>query len=70
MKPMLRIADLSVGFGSSQSPIWAVRGVDLDVKSGEILGLVGESGSGKSVTFLAALGLLGGREAKKGRVDF
>jgi peptide/nickel transport system ATP-binding protein len=70
MEPMLRIAGLSVGFGPPACPIWAVRGVNLDLGSGEILGLVGESGSGKSVTFLAALGLLGGRITRKGTVDF
>ncbi|MFF8449639.1 dipeptide/oligopeptide/nickel ABC transporter permease/ATP-binding protein [Streptomyces leeuwenhoekii] len=40
-----------------------VRGVDLDVRAGEIVGLVGESGSGKTQTAFAVLGILpeGGR---------
>jgi peptide/nickel transport system ATP-binding protein len=46
----------------------AVRGVDLDVHAGEMMGVVGESGSGKSVTFLAAMGLLPHRAKVTGSV--
>ncbi|MEU6642647.1 dipeptide/oligopeptide/nickel ABC transporter permease/ATP-binding protein [Saccharomonospora sp. NPDC046836] len=41
-----------------------VRGVSLDVQSGEMVGLVGESGSGKTQTAFSILGLL----PKEGRV--
>jgi peptide/nickel transport system ATP-binding protein len=55
---VLRIEDLHVTFPTESGDVQAVRGVDLTVKRGELLGIVGESGSGKSVTMLAAMGLL------------
>ena len=57
-EPLLQIDDLEVSFRTQEGRVQAVRGVDLVVRSGEVLGVVGESGSGKSVTMLAAMGLL------------
>ena len=53
---MLEIKDLHVQFHTSDHE--AVRGIDLSVGDGEIVGLVGESGSGKTVTAMMVAGLL------------
>ena len=58
MTAVLEIADLQVTFPTMEGPVSAVRGVDLSLDAGRILGVVGESGSGKTVTMLATLGLL------------
>lgn len=55
---LLEVKDLKVTFPSEDGSVYAVRGVDLKVESGEIVGIVGESGSGKSVTSMAIMGLL------------
>lgn len=44
-------------YASGRAPVWALRGVDLSVASGEFLALVGPSGSGKT-TLLNLLGAL------------
>ena len=55
---LLEIRGLNVEFRTIAGPVHAVNGLDLDVGTGEIVGLVGESGSGKSVTSRAVMGLL------------
>ena len=52
------IAGLDVAFSRAGHSLRALRGVDLRIHPGEIVGLVGESGSGKTVLGLSLLGLL------------
>ncbi|WP_436800148.1 dipeptide ABC transporter ATP-binding protein [Trueperella pyogenes] len=56
--PVVEVTDLHVRFPSEDGVVHAVRGVNLTVNSGEVLGIVGESGSGKSVTSMSIMGLL------------
>ena len=58
---MLEIRDLHVRFHDADHE--AVRGIDLTVADGEIMGLVGESGSGKTVTAMVVSGLMPRRRA-------
>ncbi len=54
---LLDVTDLKVSFYQEQGKLQVVRGVDLHIYQGEIIGIVGESGSGKSVTVSSFLKL-------------
>ena len=54
---VVRARGVTKAFEAGSEPVWALRGVDLDVGPGEFLALVGPSGSGKT-TLLNLLGAL------------
>jgi len=51
---MLEVESLEVRYGAAP----AVRGVSLEVRKGEIVGLIGPNGAGKSTTLHAIMGLV------------
>jgi peptide/nickel transport system ATP-binding protein len=55
---VLSVRDLEITYMTRAGPIPAVRGVSLDIATGEVLGLAGESGCGKSTVVNAILRLL------------
>lgn len=57
-RTLLRIENLRVKFGRKPKQIEVIKGIDIELRQGRVLGLVGESGCGKSVTSLAIMGLL------------
>ena len=65
MSATFSLNDLRVTFETKRGTLHAVRGVNLELREGECLGIVGESGSGKTVMWRAAMGLLRGRRVTR-----
>jgi oligopeptide/dipeptide ABC transporter ATP-binding protein len=57
-KPILVVEDLKLHFLLPSGTVQALKGVDLEIRRGETIGLVGETGCGKSVFALAVMGLI------------
>ena len=67
-EPVLAIEGLRRVYATGQGPLEVLKGADLTVAAGEIVGLVGSSGSGKS-SLLHAAGLLERPTAGTIRID-
>ncbi|MDR1654865.1 MAG: ABC transporter ATP-binding protein [Treponema sp.] len=63
--PVLNIEDLCCDFLTVEGIVYALSGMSLKLRRGEIHGIVGESGCGKSVSARAVMGLL---EKKHSRI--
>lgn len=71
MTNLLRIRDLHIEAGPKDDPVKIIKGISLDLKPGEVLGLVGESGAGKSTLGLSAMGYTrGGCRITQGSIRF
>jgi peptide/nickel transport system ATP-binding protein len=66
---LLDVEDLYVTYHTQEGPVPAVRGVDIHLDKGEVLGLAGESGCGKSTIAEAILRLLPSTTEVSGRVS-
>jgi len=64
----LSIENLSCDFLTVEGIVYALSGVNLQLRRGEIHGLVGESGCGKSVTSRAILGLMDRKHTRLGGI--
>lgn len=66
--PVLSVHDLTRTYETAAGGLTVLRGVNLDVRAGEIVGLIGPSGSGKS-SLLHAAGLLEHPTSGEVRID-
>ena len=57
-RPILVVRGLDVEFDTNDGVVRAVKGIDLQVRAGEIFGFLGPNGAGKTTTFKMLVGLL------------
>ena len=54
---IIRLKNINKSYGIGKNPLHVLKGIDLDIKKGELVSIMGSSGSGKS-TLLNVIGIL------------
>ncbi|MEM9843897.1 MAG: ATP-binding cassette domain-containing protein, partial [Pseudomonadota bacterium] len=68
---LLKIRDLKIQGYSDETWVDIIKGVDLNLHRGEVMGLIGESGAGKSTIGAAAMGYArDGTRISDGSIEF
>ena len=71
MSTVLKIKDLQVDFNVAGNVTnTPLRGINLEITSGQTLGIVGETGCGKTLTATAIMGLLPTTAVQRGVIEF
>jgi putative ABC transport system ATP-binding protein len=65
--PLVQVRDLCLTVPSAAGPVNILRGIDLDIATGEVVGIIGPSGSGKTSLLMVLAGL---EQASSGSVRF
>ena len=59
---IIRLKNINKSYGIGKNPLHVLKGIDLDIKKGELVSIMGSSGSGKS-TLLNVIGILDTHDA-------
>jgi len=72
MKKILKVKNLYISYSTNEGDVKALRGIDFEVYSGEVLGIVGETGSGKTTAVMSIVKMLAenAKVKKNGEIIF
>jgi putative ABC transport system ATP-binding protein len=56
-QPLIRLREVAKAYNTAAGEFLALKGIDLDVYSGEFLGIIGKSGAGKTTLINVLTGI-------------